>query len=299
MAQFAGSRGGLGGYPSSGQTKSNVVVTVDPTIQQYIKIDSQVEVRVKPDQIRIVLAVVKDAATSAECEKLVFGKIKELREALIASGLAKENIVDDFIAILPRYEFEIEIREGEKFAVEKLVGHSMQSNLHIKVKDDAEAMGAIRAAFKLGITDVIGFDYWSSELESTREQALQLAIKKAKAKADILLSATFDKMPQPINVDSSTRLDLPKSQYTSFQNVRSQSIAQDYSYYSRKNLPVIRASRPANTYYQGYLATGNDVFPNAVPMRSEISVISSVRIYYASPVAKEYRELEAKAGSNK
>lgn len=280
-AQSSGSRGGVNSHPY-GQQPMGTTSILEQRIEDYIKVDSKVELRVKPDQIRIVLAVSEHAQTSAECEEKVFSKIEHLKQALSEIGVKPNDIVDDFIAVLPRYKYVIEDLEGEKVAVETLMDYGMQSNLHIKVPDDELALSAIRAAFKLNVTDIIAFDYWSSELDSIKQKALKLAIEKANGKAKLILGQTFDVMPRPINVITSTNLIMPDSLYQSFNNTFSQSVTQNY----RGKLPVITAFRPKNTYYKGNIDVSTDQQPDTVSMHCEISVVSTVQLFYASPVNK-------------
>jgi hypothetical protein len=55
-------------------------------------------------------------------------------------------------------------------------------------------------------------------------------------------------------------------------------------------MPFIRASRPRNTYYRGLQSDG-DIQPAGLPMRPEISVISTVRIYFQSPAALQAKPM--------
>ncbi len=290
-AQSSGSRGGVAPY-SSNQTPSSLETTsvLDPQIQEYIQVGSRVEIRVKPDQIRIVLAVRENAKTSAECEEKVFARIEILKSALKKIGVKSEDIVDDFIAVLPRYKFVLEDLEGEKVAVETLLDYGMQSNLHIKVPDDELALKAIRAAFTMDITDIIAFDYWSKELDAAKQAALEQAIDKANSKAHLILGKTFGEMPKPINVKTSTNLIMPETLYQSFNNAFSETVTQSY----RGNLPVITAFRPKNTYYKGNVDTHSDQQPDTVSMHCEISVVSTVQLFYSSPVNE--RLLKKKRG---
>lgn len=280
-AQSSGSRGGVNSYPY-GQSRqpTGPAYVVDQRIEDYIKVDAKVEIRVKPDQIRIVLAVSENAKTAPECEEKVFSKVEKLKTAFTELGVKPEDIVDDFIAVLPRYEYVIKEIESGKAAVETLMDYGMQSNLHIKVPDDALALSVIRAAFKLGVTDIIAFDYWSKELDTVKQNALAAAIEKANTKAKLVLGQTFGDMPTPINVEASTKLIMPDSLYQSFNNSFSQTLTQHY----RGNLPVITAFRPKNTYYKGHVDLSSDQQPDTVSMHCEISVVSTVKLFFASPV---------------
>lgn len=59
-----------------------------------------------------------------------------LEEKLNLDG---DKVVEDFIAVLPHYEWLEDKRGGRDLLVEKKVGFRMQSNLHLAVPDEATA----------------------------------------------------------------------------------------------------------------------------------------------------------------
>jgi uncharacterized protein YggE len=290
-AQMSGSRGGVlrGGAPVQ---VSQGLATLDPDVAQaYMTIDGRAELRVKPTEIRVVLAVTAEGVTPAECTRLVNETIKTLTTQWRKSGMAQEDIVEDFIAVLPRYEFEVEKIRDHEVAVEKKVGYLMQTNVHLAVKDDASAMEAINIAFANGVSDIIAFDYWSEELDQLKVKARAEAVRAAREKSDVLLGALFEKRPPIINLQESTHVHYPESLYESFTNT---SDAEYQTSYSRRDIPQIRTFRPKNTYYRGLYLDG-DVQSKELPMRPEISVVSTVRLYFLSPVAKDYWSAEKKS----
>ncbi len=283
-AQLSGSRGGVSpGFPVAQQSPG--LAALDPEVAQgYITIDGRAELRIKPTEIRVVLAVTAEGESPAACTRLVNETIKKLTTAWQQSGMDQQDIVEDFIAVLPRYEFEIEKIRNQEVAVEKKVGYLMQTNVHLAVKDDAGAMTAINIAFEHGVSDIIAFDYWSKDLDQLKVKARGAAVKAAREKADVLLGTLFEQKPPMINLQESTKVYYPESLYESFTN---SSDAEYQTSYSRRDLPQIRTFRPKNTYYRGLYLDG-DVQSKELPMRSEISVVSTVRLYFQSPVAKEY-----------
>lgn len=287
-AQMSGSRGGVlhGGVPSP---VSQGLAALDPDVAQaYMTIEGRAELRVKPTEIRVVLAVTAEGVTPADCTRLVGEKIKTLTTQWQKSGMDQKDIVEDFIAVLPRYEFEVEKIRNQEVAVEKKVGYLMQTNVHLAVQDDASAMKAINIAFAHGVSDIIAFDYWSKDLDQLKVKARAEAVKAAREKSDVLLDSLFEKRPPIINLQESTRVYYPESLYESFTN---SSDAEYQTSYSRRDLPQLRTFRPKNTYYRGLYLNG-DVQPGDLPMRSEISVVSTVRLYFLSPVAKDYWSAE-------
>ncbi|MDA7980821.1 MAG: SIMPL domain-containing protein [Pirellulales bacterium] len=283
-AQSSGSRGGMNalGAPMLGSLDPRVVT-------DYITVESSAEVRVQPTEIRVVLAVTAEGETAQECQNKVQSAIAAAREQWQTMGMNEDQIVVDFIALLPRYKWEIERQNGVDVAVEKPSGFRMQTNVHLATATEAKAQAAIAVAFEQGITDIIAFDYWSSELDEIKVAARKQAIEAAKAKADLLLGAVFDKSPPAINVLEDTEIRYPESLYDSFERVEGGSINTP----SRSNISRISAFRPRNTYYRG-LYTDGDVQADNLPMKPEISVVSTVRLYYESPAAAIARAEKAK-----
>ena len=248
-------------------------------IENYVTIIGRAEIRVRASSIRAILALTSQGATAAECMKTNREKEEKFVEALIESGVPKEKVFMDFISMLPVYEWNVEQREGESFLVEEISGYLVQSNAHVEVDDETQAAAVVQAAFELGITDVISFDYWCDKLDQHKVAAQKKALAEAKRKADLLLSAHFKKAPQPRNIHEKTEVVYPKSLYESFSNAYSEKLHRN-SY--RKSLPEIHAFRPKNTHYRGFFAETDTQDPR-LPMRPEISIVSTITCYYAAP----------------
>lgn len=286
IAQMAGSRGGA---TSNAEYDGLPQLTKD-TIESHITVEGRAEVRVKPTQIRIVLAVTGSGTTPQQCQAEVKQQLNDVRAAWEKLGIKSDKIVEDFIAVLPIFSWDIEKKGDRNANVEKQTGFKMQTNLHVSVANDEAASAAINAAFEQAVTDIIAFDYFSPEIEVAKARAREEAINAAKTKADLLLSL-FGSKPPVINVQESTVVRRPESLYESFANAVEGEIQNGWRDH---NLPTFHAPRPKNTYYKGYQSSG-DVSGSALPMKMEISVVSSVRIYYESPAAaKREKKEEAK-----
>jgi hypothetical protein len=169
--------------------------------------------------------------------------------------------------------------------VEKKAGYHIQSNIHIAVPENAQAEKALAAAFEEGVTDIIAFDYWSRDLDEAKAKVRQEAVKAARAKADALLAPLFDGKLPIINVQEKTTVRYPDSMYSNFRASYEQTMTPNW----RSNVAMIQAERPRNTYYRG-LNTDGDIQPRELPMRPEISVVSTVRLYFRSPAAETMKK---------
>ena len=240
---------------------------------------------VRPTEIRVVLAVTSEGETAQVCQQTIATTVERLKAAWSKLEIAPENIVEDFIAILPLYEWNLEKRGGGDVGVENKIGFRMQTNIHLAVPNDAEAPAAFTAAFEEGVTDIIAFDYWSRELDEIKVKAREQAVKAARNKSDLLLGALFDDRPPVINLQEQTTIRYPVSLYHSFVNVYEEDVTQAW----RCDVPFIRAYRPRNTYYRGLYSDG-DIQGRELPMHPEIFVISTVRLYFQSPAARSMKD---------
>jgi uncharacterized protein YggE len=278
FAQLGGSRAGLEEHPRG----IPALPLLDPEIaERFISIDGRAEIRVRPTEIRIVLAVTSEGETAQECQQTIQATLKRLKAVWADLEIAPKDIVEDFIAVLPLYQWDLERRGDMEVGVEKRVGFRMQTNIHLAVPNDARAPAALTAAFEQGVTDIIAFDYWSRELDEIKLKAREQAVKAARSKSEVLLGALFDDRPPVINVQEQTAIRYPESLYHSFENTLEEAVNPAW----RRDVPFIRAYRARNTYYRGLYSDG-DVQARELPMHPEISVVSTVRLYYESPAAR-------------
>jgi uncharacterized protein YggE len=269
---------GLRGIEAGAAAPVPILPMLQPEVAEgYITIDGMAELRAQPTEIRVVLAVTAEGETAQKCRQAVDATVANLKAAWSKAEISPENVVVDFIAVVPRYTWSGENYDVGKVLVEKKIGYRMQTNVHLAVQNDAQAQAAINRAFEQGVTDIIAFDYWTKDLDELKAKARQQAIAAARAKADVLL-AVFPERPPVINVQERTTVHYPDSLYHTF------SLREEDSVYGawNSNIPVIRAARPRQSYYRGLFSDG-DIQPRDLPMKPEISVVSAVRLYYKSP----------------
>lgn len=287
LGQFAGSRAAV---ETHSETVDDMPLLTRDVVEGFIAIDGRAEMRVKPTEIRIVLAVTSEGVSAHECQTVVQDTMTKLKTSWSKLGIPQEKIVEDFIAVLPLYEWNIEKRNGSDVGIEKKRGFRMQTNVHLAVPDDASASKALTPAFEQGVTDIIAFDYWSQELDAAKTKVREQAIKAARSKADLLLAAFFDDRPAVVNLQEKTTTRFPESLYHSFVN----SHDEEFSAPWQRDISIIRAYRPRNTYYRGLYPDG-DIQPRELPMHPEISVVSTIRLYFESPLARRTMKANEKA----
>jgi hypothetical protein len=180
----------------------------------------------------------------------------------------------------------LESREGRNVAVESRSGFILQHNVHVEVPSEARAQAVIASALESGFGDVVAVDHFCNRLEAARHEAQKKALEEARRKAGVFLEPLFGSAPPLINVHEKTTVIHPKDQYASFESAyvsRFQNARHD------RSVPTIAAVRPKNTYLEGLIGAA-DVGPAILPMKPEISVVSTVKLYFASPAADRASE---------
>ena len=263
---------------------------------EFIAVSGTAAHSVTPESVRLVLAVTSEAETSLQCSEKVEAAITQIRDSTKEFGFKDDDIIEDFIVVVPKYRWELGTlraednnKEGEGVVKEVSDGFRMQTNLHVLCQNETQAMAAMKLAFQAGVHEIISFDYWHSDLDRLKKDVLKKAVEEAKSKADILLTV-FDDKPKVLNVDHSTSVSFPKSLYKTI--TPRPSLDENLIPYGWRNKYIrIQAHRPLTTFYQG-IQEYSDSSPPKPAMKPEITILSSVTLTYGSPARIERLEIE-------
>lgn len=296
-AQGAGAGGfGGGGFGGGGGAAYNAFQNQPNSSSQYayangsefIGVTGSAEVSVPPESLRLVFAVTAQADSSNECANKVKTTIAAIRAGLPQLKVDVKDTVEDFIVVMPTYAWKAKGGESVKHLEEYRSGYRMQTNLHVLCNTEQQANAVIELAFSNGVTDIISFDYWHSKLDDFKQEALQQALKAAQSKSAILLSV-FSDAPELLNIDNTTKVTSPQSQYRTLDIPESSS--QVVLPYDWRDYLKISAQRPVATYYAGG-SDFADVTTSRPPMNPEILVRSEVTLTYSSPARVQRIALE-------
>ena len=279
-------------YPYYQRPRANSIET--------IIVDGSAEIAVKPESLRLVFAVTAEGKESNECSQKVKAAIDTIREGLQPLKITGDRIVEDFIAVIPSYEWEndkVEWDNGKKteYLQEVHSGFRMQTNLHVLCDEETQALAVIDEAFKAGVTEIISFDYFHSDLDRYKRESLKKALAEAKSKSEILLSV-FDDKPKVLNVENTMAVNFPESQYVTIAPTPAN--AKAILPYDWRNYLKIAAHRPKTTFYAGSKEF-SDLGLKKPPMNPEIIVRSTIKLTYGGPARQERLELEKFTAENR
>jgi uncharacterized protein YggE len=164
-----------------------------------IRVTGKSNVQVSPDRTRISLTI---------------SDTQEEYDACMAKSVDDMNII---VECIKRFGFERSELKTSSFDIERktesyrdkkenwrsrFIGYEYTENLNFTFKNDNEKLGKILYALAhIPIIPEIRVSYFCSDEEKIKNQLLELAIKDAKTKAEILTSASGVKLCEILDID--------------------------------------------------------------------------------------------------
>ena len=146
------------------------------TIPQ-IAVASRGEVKVNPDRANIQISVQTRAETAAAAASENARKQKAVIDGLRALGIDAKDIATAGYNVYPEQRYE-----PNKEPV--VVGYNVTNTLSVDLKSINMVGPAIDAALAKGANMINSLQFFASNTESARQEAIAIAVKKARSDAD-------------------------------------------------------------------------------------------------------------------
>ena len=135
-----------------------------------------------PDIVTFNCGTEARGADSASAQAAAAAAVSAATEALIALGVAREDISTAWYNVYPYYE------EGEDGRMVQ-AGYEANHSLYVTCRDLTRMDAALSAAVGAGMTNLSGITFGLSNRHALYLQALDLAVAAAREKAEILAAA--------------------------------------------------------------------------------------------------------------
>jgi uncharacterized protein len=150
------------------------------------------EATLVPDRGHITFAVEQRAATAAAAGSANARLQGAVIAALRAKGVQAEHITTSGYSVLPDEQFP----KGER----KVVGYIARNAVVVDVQRIDQVGGLIDAALGAGANSIGGLRYYSTQFESVRRTALERAVAKARADAEVMARAAGGSLGTPLEI---------------------------------------------------------------------------------------------------
>ena len=166
-----------------------------------IKVTGKSNVQATPDYTRISLTI---SDTLQEYDLCLAKSVEDMNiivECIKQFGFNRKELKTSSFDISRKTESYRDKHDNWKY---RFIGYEYTENLNFTFKNDNERLGKILYALAhLSIIPQINISYFCSDVETIKNQLLELAIKDAKKKAELLTSASGVQLCEILDIDYS------------------------------------------------------------------------------------------------
>ena len=150
---------------------------INMPLAPQIAVTGRGEVKVTPDRAAIQISVQTRAETAAAAASQNATKLKAVVDALRAMGLPANQVTTSSYNVYPEQRYEPN-REPV------IVGYNVTNTLLVEVRNLTTVGAVIDKALANGANMVTSLNFYASNTEAARREAIMLAIQKARADAE-------------------------------------------------------------------------------------------------------------------
>jgi uncharacterized protein YggE len=163
---------------SSVQQALPPVPSAAPNQSHVIVVSGSGNVQVKPDQAYVSAGVQTRGRTAQEAQTENNQSMQSVINAIKALGIPATNIQTDGVSLSPQYDNQ-----------QNLTGYVATNNVEVRVDQIDQAGAVLDAAVQAGANQAGNIRFTLKDDTASRNQALALAAKDARSKADALAAA--------------------------------------------------------------------------------------------------------------
>jgi uncharacterized protein YggE len=149
-----------------------------PTPPPEIVASGMGEARVSPDRAVVTVGVQSRAATAGAAARENARKVAAVLDTLRGMGLASDQLSTMNYSVYPEQRFD---QQGQKPVV---TGYVVQNMVRVEVRRIDQAGAVLDAALSRGANQVHSFDFFASNTDAPRRQALAEAVARARGDAE-------------------------------------------------------------------------------------------------------------------
>lgn len=172
-----------------------------------IAVSGQGEATVVPDRARLSIGVQTQAATAADASARNAALQRAVIDAVRAQGVPADQISTSGYNVYPEQTYDQQTRRS------RITGYNVQNTVVVELQRTAQVGPVLDAVLARGANLVSSLQFYSSQLEGVRRQALQNAVRRARADAEAMASAAGGQLGELIELSSDVNVPVPRPVY--------------------------------------------------------------------------------------
>lgn len=171
-------------------------VSGTPTPIPTIAVTGAGEATVVPDRARLSIGVQTQAATAAEASSRNATLQRAVMDAIRGQGVPADQISTSGYNVYPEQTYDQATRRT------RITGYNVQNTVMVELRQVAQVGPVLDAVLARGANLVSSLQFYSSQAEAVRRQALQSAVQRARADAEAMASAAGGRLGDLLELSS-------------------------------------------------------------------------------------------------
>lgn len=187
---------------------SRAVVISGPGAQGVV-VKGESKITAKPDLARVTLGVETQGPSAGEAQQKNAESMTRLIAVLKGMGLAGKDIQTTGLSLNPMRKYIKELNR------EQIIGYRAVNQVTVSISDLTKVSEALDQSVKAGANNIEQIVFLVESPEKLRDQALAMAVKDARVKAEVMAKAAGKRITGTIAI-SEANLDLQPYQADSY-----------------------------------------------------------------------------------
>jgi hypothetical protein len=174
----------------------NIDVSKYPTIQ----VTGTAELFVVPDEVSFSLNVSKSDKSLTTAKAQHDENIAKLIALSKRMGVDPKDVTTDFISVREKYDRRRIAGSDDEFE-NVFAGYTVSKTLVVKLRDMSKFEEFFSEALKIGVSEVSGVSFQSSQLRKYKDQARAMAIRAAREKAEGIVKEIGQTIGKAVSIE--------------------------------------------------------------------------------------------------
>lgn len=247
-----------------------------------IELEATVLMNVTADEYVAMFHIEQKGDKLKDVQENMDKRIANFQKGILEVGISEEDIIIDFLSLVPEYEYDIEKKLFSKTYNEVPVGFELKKNVHIRFKDNKMLDKIIAKTAENEIYDLSKVEYFINDTDilyqKLRRKAFEMIAKKEKLYDS--LNITLSKAEKV--ADENFQTFFPFDRYRSYE-----AISKGKTSFS-KNSTVNNKNRSPSAFYEKLNYDNIECIINPTILEPALQLFFVLKVQYKLP--KEERE---------
>lgn len=179
--------------PQVSTSVPNYIQVENMNTERTITIQASETVKVVPDMAVIVYGVNTEDKDAETCQQMNAERVAKVLEYLKGQGIGENSIATSDFSLDPMYDWSGNQRV--------LTGYEMRTQVTVSDVPMDQAGALISQVVDAGANEILSVNYLSSKYDEAYQEALEKAVKQAKAKAETMAHAESCQVVEVVSME--------------------------------------------------------------------------------------------------